>query len=430
MASRIGCMVARALPAPAVLLLAARMPQSVAWFNSNEALFTAVSASDKAGLFSAQLIDWQRRHGRHDLPWQGPHRDPYRVWLSEIMLQQTQVQTAIPYFHRFLKRFPDLQALANATEQEVLALWSGLGYYQRGRNLLACAQVINTRHQGKFPDNAASLAQLPGIGPSTAAAIAATVFQERVAILDGNVKRVLARVTRADAPWGSPMLERLLWKEAAQRLPADPFDMPVYTQAIMDLGALVCTSKKPRCDICPVQQHCTAHASDVVHLYPRSKPKRTTPTKKAHWCVLSNSRGLWLMQQPLQGIWPGLWVPWQLDLDAMPTNWQAIASGLRDVVEIRHAFSHYKLDISVGVIHWQGDKGRRGQRQHRASGSAESSAVSAPQSAPMGLQFFEWARALEMPLPAPVRRLVLRLGPFGTRSGGELHRRNRTRNAS
>lgn len=389
-----------------------------------------MSASDSANFFSQQLIDWQRRQGRHDLPWQGPHRDPYRVWLSEIMLQQTQVQTVIPYFHRFLKRFPNLQALAKATEQEVLSLWSGLGYYQRGRNLLACAQVIHRNYKGKFPSTAESLAQLPGIGPSTAAAIAAIVFQERVAILDGNVKRVLARVTCTDAPWGSPLLERLLWQQAAQRLPRNPADMPVYTQAIMDLGALVCTSKNPSCDVCPVQQHCNAHASGVVHLYPTPKLRRTTPTKKAYWCVLCNATGLWLMQQPLQGIWPGLWVPWQLDLNAMPSNWQNIASHLQDTFEIKHAFSHYKLDISVGVIHWQGQAGQRARKKGVASVSDTWPGFAAPQGAPADLKFFDWESALKMPLPAPVKRVVLRLCPFGIGSGVESRRRNPTQTVS
>ena len=386
-----------------------------------------MSANAKPATFARLLIDWQQHQGRHHLPWQGSHRDAYRVWLSEIMLQQTQVQTVIPYFQRFLARFPNLSALANASEQEVLALWSGLGYYQRGRNLLACAKQVHGRYGGKFPDTAQALAGLPGVGPSTAAAIAAIVYKERVAILDGNVKRVLSRVTCADAPWGSPALERLLWREAQLRLPDEANEMPVYTQAIMDLGAMICRAKAPLCDACPVRAHCAAHAAGVVSVYPKPKVKRLVPTKKAHWAVLCNSKTVWLAQQATQGIWPGLWVPWQLDLEAMPMNWKQTVAGLQQVIDIKHAFSHYKLEISAGIIQWPVSDGFV---QSVRNALPDSRRDHPPVGAPKNLTCFGWHEALALPLPAPVRTLLLRLCPSETASDDESRRNSRTKNVA
>ncbi|WVN41918.1 A/G-specific adenine glycosylase [beta proteobacterium MWH-UniP1] len=378
-----------------------------------------MSANINSTDFAQRLIHWQRQAGRHDLPWQSSPPNAYWVWLSEIMLQQTQVQTVIPYFVRFTQRFPNLQALANATEQEVLALWSGLGYYQRGRNLLACAKEIQDRFGGHFPNNAQALMTLPGIGPSTAAAIASVVYQERVAILDGNVKRVLARVTCADAPWGSPALEKMLWQEAQARLPQSAPQMPIYTQAIMDLGAMVCRAKNPDCPACPVRADCKAHASQTVADFPKPKLKKITSRRQAHWVVLCNPDGVWLMQQPTRGIWPGLWVPWRLDLQAMPNNWDQTVSQLIQVIEMKHAFTHYKLDISAGVIRWPMTSKpiliRPGQvtaKELRAGGLL-------PVGAPSGLVFFSWHQAFDLPLPAPVRTLLSKLYPFEKASGGE-----------
>ena len=354
--------------------------------------------------FASQLIDWQHRYGRHDLPWQATS-DPYRVWLSEIMLQQTQVQSVIGYFNRFVARFPSVATLASATEQEVLALWSGLGYYQRARNLHACAQKIMHHHGGQFPRTSAELMQLPGIGRSTAAAIAAIVFKERAAILDGNVKRVLARVFCVEAPWGSPALEKKLWQRAQTLLPVNGEDMPRYTQAIMDLGATVCRARNPVCGSCPVASHCLALKNNCVVRYPLPKPLRTIPQRHAWWCVLKNDHGVWLTQQPVKGIWPGLWVPWQLDRNALPKNWLQIAQHLIGVQKIRHTFSHYRLLVEAGVVVWQKE--------------------APPSGASAALQFFSWDQALALPLPAPVHKLLLTLCPSGKANGGAPRRNSR-----
>lgn len=350
-----------------------------------------MAASAKPSAFAQRLIGWQRRHGRHDLPWQGQPADPYRVWLSEIMLQQTQVTTVIDYFDRFIQRFPNLQALAGATEQEVLALWSGLGYYHRARNLYACAREIAAHHAGRFPESAQALAELPGIGPSTAAAIASTVFGERAAILDGNVKRVLARLTCAEQPWGSPALERALWVEAYDRLPKHSCDMPAYTQAIMDLGALICRPKAPQCGRCPIASDCQAYCRGEVGRYPAPKTKRIVPQRQLYWAVFSNTQSVWLMQQPSAGVWPSLWLPWTIDPDALPRDWDKTIAALQRVIEVRHSLTHYRMLISVAMLRHDGPK--------------------APAGAPKGLTRFGWPEALSLPLPSPVKRLLARLCP-------------------
>jgi A/G-specific adenine glycosylase len=216
------------------------------------------------------VVSWQREHGRNDLPWQGSG-DPYRVWLSEIMLQQTQVVTVRLYFERFLARFADVSALAEAPFDDVLALWAGLGYYSRARNLHRCAQVVSTRYGGEFPGSARELQTLPGIGKSTAAAIAAICYAERVAILDGNVRRVLARFLAFDADLARASNERNLWDLATQLLPKRDLalQMPRYTQGMMDLGATVCTSKKPACGVCPLAPECLARRREMVDQIPR-----------------------------------------------------------------------------------------------------------------------------------------------------------------
>jgi A/G-specific adenine glycosylase len=372
--------------------------------SSNAARFIAMSVNDKPFEFSQRLLAWHRLHGRHDLPWQSRPADAYKVWVSEIMLQQTQVATVIPYFNRFIARFPTLSALANASEQEVLGLWSGLGYYQRARNLHACAQKILSDCGGQFPCTAAALQTLPGIGRSTAAAITSAVFGERAAILDGNVKRVLARLTRAEAPWQSPLLERMLWQEATQRLPQAAADMPAYTQAIMDLGALVCKAREPLCTQCPVAALCQAHVHGQTAMYPLPRAKRELPTRTAHWAVFVNNNGVWLQQQPHRGIWPSLWVPWQLDLAHEPVDWKQTVQGLREVRRIRHGFSHYRLEIEAGVIDWP-------LRQ-------------APKGAPKGLRWIAWAEVFSLGLPAPVRQILLTLCPSAIASDDESCRRN------
>ncbi len=256
--------------------------------------------------FARHMVDWQRQHGRQSLPWQNT-QDPYRVWLSEIMLQQTQVRTVLDYFPRFLARFPDVAALAAAPQDDVLALWSGLGYYSRARNLHRCAQDVLARFGGAFPRRAEDLQTLPGIGRSTAAAIAAFCFQERAAILDGNVKRVLTRVLGYGEDLAVAKNERALWSLAQDLLPAQATDMPRYTQALMDLGATVCLPRKPQCEVCPVSAICQAQGQGKPLAYPvkTRKLKRSSATLWLLWAV--NALGqVWLQKRPDKGIWAGL----------------------------------------------------------------------------------------------------------------------------
>jgi A/G-specific adenine glycosylase len=274
--------------------------------------------------FAENLIRWQRRHGRHDLPWQGM-RDPYRIWLSEVMLQQTQVSTVIPYYRRFIARFPEVGALARATEDEVLQLWSGLGYYARGRNLHRAAQVIAAHG---FPKTAEKIAELPGVGRSTAAAIAAFAYGERGAILDGNVKRVLARafaITDEKALW--PLAERLLPKRGIQP----------YTQALMDLGATVCTRRNPRCSACPVSSVCKARKQKRIDELPASRARRKLPERRVTWLVLRHEGAVLVERRPAPGIWGGLWCPPEL-AGRKP-------AGARALPTIEHGFTHFRLRI-------------------------------------------------------------------------------------
>ncbi len=256
--------------------------------------------------FARRMVDWQRRQGRQHLPWQHT-RDPYRVWLSEIMLQQTQVSTVLDYYPRFLQRFPDVASLAAAEQDDVLGLWSGLGYYSRARNLHRCAQEVVARFGGEFPGTAGQLVTLPGIGRSTAAAIAAFCFDERVSILDGNVKRVLSRVLGYGADLAVAASERELWSLADRLLPEQPGDMPAYTQSLMDVGATLCQPRKVQCPDCPVQALCMAHAQGQALAYPvkTRKLKRSSATLWLLWAV--NAQGqVWLHKRPSQGIWAGL----------------------------------------------------------------------------------------------------------------------------
>jgi A/G-specific adenine glycosylase len=256
--------------------------------------------------FARTMVDWQRLHGRQSLPWQNT-QDPYRVWLSEIMLQQTQVSTVLDYFPRFLARFPTVAELAAAPQDDVLALWSGLGYYSRARNLHKCAQEVVARFGGQFPKQAELLQTLPGIGRSTAAAIAAFCFQERAAILDGNVKRVLTRVLGFAEDLALQKNEKALWSLAQDLLPDKPKDMPRYTQALMDLGATVCLPRKVQCEVCPVSAICQAKEQGKPLAYPvkTKKLKRTSATLWLLWAV--NAKGqVWLQKRPDKGIWAGL----------------------------------------------------------------------------------------------------------------------------
>jgi A/G-specific adenine glycosylase len=263
-------------------------------------------------LLARRLIEWQRQHGRHDLPWQSSP-EPYRVWLSEIMLQQTQVSTVMGYYQRFLERFPTVTALADASQETVMALWAGLGYYARARNLHACARAVVLQHGGVFPRTAEQLLTLPGIGPSTAAAIAAFCFGERAAILDGNVKRVLCRYVGFDADTSRSQNLQALWTMARQALPSaaligeQPDAMSRYTQGLMDLGATVCKRTNPACDQCPLRQSCVARHENRVHELPRKNPKGARPTREVHLAWISHQNRTLLIKRPDKGIWGGLW---------------------------------------------------------------------------------------------------------------------------
>ncbi len=298
--------------------------------------------------FAARLLDWFDQHGRHDLPWQHP-RTPYRVWLSEIMLQQTQVKTATPYFERFIAALPSLPALAAAPLDDVLALWSGLGYYSRARNLHRASQRCMTDHAGELPRDLDALIALPGIGRSTAAAILAQAWGERQAILDGNVKRVLARYHGVEGWTGMPAVEKQLWAYATRHIP--PLRMADYTQAQMDLGATVCKRAKPACESCPLQHGCIAYIHNRTGDLPTRKPSKAIPQRHAEVLWLQDSDGRILLQRrPPLGIWASLWTLPQADdepgarlflsqhVDGDPGTGESLTA-------IAHAFSHYKLEL-------------------------------------------------------------------------------------
>jgi A/G-specific adenine glycosylase len=297
--------------------------------------------------FAARLVAWQRRHGRHDLPWQNT-RDAYRIWLSEIMLQQTQVATVVPYYERFLAAFPDVSALAAAPEDDVLAHWSGLGYYRRAHHLHAAARAVVARHGGAFPRDAATLAELPGIGRSTAAAIAAFAFGVRGAILDGNVKRVLARHRGVEGYPGTPAVEAELWRIAEAELPTR--DVEAYTQGLMDLGATVCTRTRPRCDACPVAADCVARREDRVASLPSPRPAKALPHRALRVLVLERAGEILLEKRPATGIWGGLWsLPeFPLDMDvraAVKARFAAEVTVRDELPAIAHAFTHFTLTL-------------------------------------------------------------------------------------
>jgi A/G-specific adenine glycosylase len=296
---------------------------------------------DSAG-FAKALIRWQQQAGRHDLPWQskGRARDPYRIWLSEIMLQQTQVATAIPYYVRFLARFPDLARLAAAPTEDVMALWSGLGYYARARNLKRAAQDVVARHGGNFPRRIEDIERLPGIGRSTAAAIAVFAFGARAAILDGNVKRVMARAFGIEGFPGEKAVEERLWALAESLLPDR--DMVAYTQGLMDLGATLCTRSKPRCGDCPVAAQCVARRQGRIAELPAPRAKRTVPQRSVTLLVLRNRGRVLLERRPPSGIWGGLLSLPELPDGKLPRRY----AGAVPLPVVRHAFTHFRLDIA------------------------------------------------------------------------------------
>jgi A/G-specific adenine glycosylase len=292
--------------------------------------------------FAFRLIEWQKRHGRHDLPWQRT-RDPYRIWLSEIMLQQTQVATVIPYYLRFLERFPDVAALAAAPQAAVIEAWAGLGYYARARNLHRCAQLVMERHGGTFPESPEELAQLPGIGLSTAAAIAAFASGRRAAILDGNVKRVFCRHFGIEGFPGGAAVERSLWALADSLLPDG--DMEVYTQGLMDLGATLCTRGRPDCGRCPVQATCVASREGRQAELPATRPKPVRPERDTTLVLISDGQHLLLERRPPAGIWGGLLVPPEGEPEAVLRRLGLTARECRELPLLRHTFTHFRLHI-------------------------------------------------------------------------------------
>ena len=334
------------------------------------------------------VVHWQKTHGRHDLPWQNT-RDPYRVWLSEIMLQQTQVATVLDYFPRFVQRFPDVGSLAAAPLDEVLGLWSGLGYYSRARNLHLCALAVMSLHGGAFPQTAQGLQTLPGIGRSTAGAIASLCFAERVAILDGNVKRVLTRVLGFDADLALAANERGLWDAASGLLPSANLQsaMPRYTQGMMDLGATVCTARKPLCGACPAAKLCMARRLGQPERYPvqTRKVKRSAQSIWLLWAQ-APAAGVWLSKRPAPGVWAGLYcLPW---FDTRETLAAAVPArhrmALQDLPVFTHILTHKDLYL------------------HPVQVQLPASATAWSHGAWIGAH--EWPR---LGLPAPVRKLLV-----------------------
>lgn len=346
--------------------------------------------------FADRLVAWQKEHGRHGLPWQNTV-DPYRVWVSEIMLQQTQVVKVKEYYARFMEKFPSVQVLAAASEESVLAAWAGLGYYSRARNLHHAAQAIVNIHGGIFPDTAEVLQTLKGIGRSTAAAIASFCFNERVPILDGNVKRVLARHAGIEGFVGEKCVEMHLWQEAEDRLPQHVEEMPFYTQGMMDLGATLCTRTKPMCMFCPVQSDCNAFINGTTDQIPWPRPSKKTPLKAVNVLLILCGDHILLEHRQRSGVWRGLWslpelTPEQcsneLQLIQHLNHWSIAATHIAQKPSFRHIFSHYQLDI----IPWHID-------------------MISP--VPPEIESFEWKKCLDLGMlgfPAPILRYLQESG--------------------
>jgi len=347
------------------------------------------------GNYAASLLAWFDVNGRHDLPWT-MQRTPYRVWLSEIMLQQTQVATVIPYFHRFVDALPNLQSLASAPLDQVLGLWSGLGYYSRARNLHAAARICMGEHGGKLPRDFDALHALPGIGRSTANAILAQAWDDTAPILDGNVKRVLARLHGVEGWPGLPAVERRLWAIAEASLPAALpacARMADYTQAQMDLGATICTRGRPRCDACPLAKGCVAKREDRITQLPTPRPKKAIPQRQTRMLWLRDVDGRTLLQRrPANGIWAALWsLPEADDIDAalsiarQHAKW-ADATAMRELPGIEHVFTHFRLRIRPLLFDGVAPAARVGDND--------------------GLRWASRAELAGLGIPAPVRKLI------------------------
>jgi A/G-specific adenine glycosylase len=343
--------------------------------------------------FSEAVVRWQKQHGRHTLPWQNT-REAYRIWLSEIMLQQTQVAAVIPYYQRFLVRFPNVASLAAAPPEDVMAHWSGLGYYSRARNLHRCAQRIVAEYGGVFPSDPAVLSDLPGIGRSTAAAIAAFAHGSRAAILDGNVKRVFCRVFGVEGFPGAKQVEDRLWQRAVALLPET--EVEAYTQGLMDLGATLCTRSRPSCKTCPLMEHCAAFATNRVHLLPERKPKKVIPEKSTVMLVISDQDHVLLEQRPDSGIWGGLLsLPELNETDTEQRFDEAMCRAVTPFGELAscdrlqsfsHVFTHFKLHILPYQV----------RLMRRADGVGQPRHV-----------WYRTDKLADAPLPAPVKKLLL-----------------------
>ena len=302
--------------------------------------------------FADLLIAWHAKSGRHHLPWQ-QSKDPYSVWVSEIMLQQTQVVTVIDYYNRFMKKFPTIKALAYADEEEVMQLWSGLGYYRRARFLHEGAQMIVGEMEGNFPSDFDMMMKIPGIGRSTAGAIAAFSFNQKKAILDGNVKRVLSRYFLISEWTGLPKTEKKLWHYAESLLPNKNID--TYTQALMDLGATLC-NKKPQCNLCPLNKTCLAFQKSKVHLIPIPRPQKKIPTESTYMMIIKYHDEILLVKRPQSGIWGGLWsLPQHENKSITPKTWVKKhfgleASLLEKDLKASTTFTHFKLDITYSIL--------------------------------------------------------------------------------
>ncbi len=340
--------------------------------------------------FASKIVAWQRRYGRHDLPWQGT-RDPYRLWVSEIMLQQTQVAAVVGYFQRFMARFPDVATLAGASEDEVLRLWSGLGYYARARNLHKAARTVVEAHGGRFPRTAAEIGGLPGIGRSTAAAIAAFAYGERAAILDGNVKRVLARCFGVEGFPGAAKVEATLWDLAEKLLPASNRRdaIEAYTQGLMDLGATLCTRGTPECPKCPLVADCVAKKAGRTAEIPAPRPRKAYPTRQATWLVLRHRGEVLLERRPSSGLWGGLWVFPEFTGESVAgfcnSELGCVISGQSAMDPFAHGFTHFRLEISPLLC----DVARR-----------------TPKAEAPGRGWLPVADALAAAVPVPVRKVL------------------------
>ena len=331
-----------------------------------------------------ELLGWFQENGRKNLPWQSKPPNIYHVWLSEIMLQQTQVSTVIDYFNNFIANFPDIVALANADEDAVLASWAGLGYYSRARNLHKSSKIILTTHSGVFPTNYSDLLALPGIGESTAGAILSLACNQPIPILDGNVKRVLARYHKVSGHYSSSRVIKELWGFAKQHTPK--VQNSNYTQAIMDLGATVCTVRKPSCTKCPISRHCEARLCNEQELFPTKKIKTIKPEKSAAFLVFLNEKGdVYLEKRPNKGIWGGLWSLVEcndndIEIGAMVKKHNIGATITRSLSSFRHSFSHYDLWVRPVVV-----------------------------SSPGGVNGYYQVKGLSLGLPVPTKKILLAL---------------------